>query len=55
MIYIGTKLEPEEHHAFKVRAAEAGKSASAMLRELTLAFITKPAKPTRKTKKGSKA
>ena len=52
-VYVGTYFDPEAARSLKVRAAEEGTSASALLRSLALAYIGKPAKTPRTKKKGA--
>lgn len=53
--FVGTYLEPEDHKAFKVKAAQDGKSASALLRELALASLpAKKPKPANRIRKGER-
>lgn len=54
--YVGTKLTPDEHRAFSIKAAESGKSRSALLRDLAMELINRPKKrktPNPKPKKAA--
>ena len=47
--YVGTKLTPDEHRASSIKAAESGKSRSALLRDLARELINRPnGKPAKK-------
>ena len=41
MPYVGTLLDSKQHRDFKVRAAQEGKSASKLLRELAISYAMK--------------
>jgi hypothetical protein len=38
-VFVGTKIDASDHLAFRVKAAQSGLSASALLRRLALEFI----------------
>ena len=42
--YIGTKLATADYRAFRIKAAESGMSASALLRKLAMAELSKARK-----------
>lgn len=51
--YVGTKLTADEHRAFSIKAAESGKSRSALLRDLARKFINQQTAPRRRRKEAA--
>lgn len=52
MKFIGTYLEPEDHKALKVKAAQSGQSLSGFLKAMALASISRPTSKRPTAKKG---